>query len=105
MAQRGRFAGGAAREQALRALRDLPADQRAKRRLIHLAILERRDQGGDGAFDAVTNAHFASLCLGPVTFLPGGSGHYGRNRCLSSKLKPHISTSREPMPFLRACLL
>ena len=70
MAHGRAFAGGADRHQAVGALGDLPAHQRAKGRLIERAVLERRDQGGErspeirlGCHGLPPNARFAALPL------------------------------------------
>jgi hypothetical protein len=44
MAERGALARGADRDQPVRALGDLPLHEPLERRLIDLAVLERRDQ-------------------------------------------------------------
>jgi hypothetical protein len=59
MAEGGRFAGGAARHQPLAALLDLSGNKLSERGFIDLAILHRRDQGGNGSFDAFANAGHA----------------------------------------------
>jgi hypothetical protein len=104
MAQGRRFAGGAAGNQALGALFDLPVHQFAERRLIHLAILERGDQGGDGAFDAVVDAGHDGVpvfLMGPVTFMPEDRSHYGLPDGSPSKL---IQTFQQASrPVIRPC--
>jgi hypothetical protein len=53
MAKRWGFARGAHGNETMRPLRDLPFDQAAKRRLVDGVALHRRNQCGDGTFNAV----------------------------------------------------
>ena len=49
----GRLAGGADRNQPVGSLRDLPFDQPREGRLVDLAVLERRNEGGDGTLETL----------------------------------------------------
>ena len=51
MAQRRRFSRGAAGQQPVRALGDLPFDEVAERALVDLAAVERRDQRDIGTLE------------------------------------------------------
>ncbi len=53
VAEGGRLTGGADRNQPLGSLRDLPFDQPLEGRLIELAVLERRNEGGDGTLETL----------------------------------------------------
>jgi hypothetical protein len=64
MAESGRFASCAAGHQTLRAFRNLPFHEVAKRGLVKGAILERRDQG-----DKRASKHWNSPFPGPQSEL------------------------------------
>jgi hypothetical protein len=57
MRQRRALAGRADRDEAVRAVGDLPVDMGAERRLVKRAVLERRDQRGHRALESGFRGH------------------------------------------------
>src|SRR3569832_2350541 len=101
VAQGRTLAGRADRHQAVRALRDLPLHEIAKRLLVDRPVFERGDQGGEGAAEAGLGGHDTTISK---TIRPTINNVKARTRKARAKLTNVIiykkTKLRRPRPNL-----